>query len=165
MEVKPEFDAFVTARWQALLRTAYLLTRDQGRAEDLVQEALTKLWFAWDRVDGDPEPYVRRIIVTTYVSWRRRRWWSELVSDRVVDVPAPGADTVDRHVDVWTALGLLPPRQRAVVVLRYFEDLTEAETAALLGCTVGTVKSQHAKAMRRLRSDPSVAMSSKEAQT
>lgn len=164
MAVKPEFDAFVTARWGALLRTAYLLTHDQGRAEDLVQAALTKLWFAWDRVDGDPEPYVRRIMVTTYASWRRRRWWSELVSDRVGDLPSPGSGTTDQHVDVWTALGHLPPRQRAVLVLRYFEDLTEAETAAVLGCTVGTVKSQHAKAMRRLRSDRSVAVSSQEAQ-
>lgn len=162
--MKPEFDAFVTARWGALLRTAYLLTHDQGRAEDLVQAALTKLWFAWDRVDGDPEPYVRRIMVTTFASWRRRRWWTELVSDRVGDLPAPGGDGVDRHVDVWTALGHVPPGQRAVLVLRYFEDLTEAETAAVLGCTVGTVKSQHAKAMRRLRSDQSVAVSSQEAQ-
>lgn len=164
MAEKPEFDAFVTARWGALLRTAYLLTRDRGRAEDLVQAALTKLWFAWDRVDGDPEPYVRRILVTTHASWWRRRWWSELVSDRVGELQAPGTDTVDLHVDVWTALGHLPPRQRAVLVLRYFEDLTEAETAAVLGCSIGTVKSQHAKAMRRLQSDGSVGVSSQEAQ-
>lgn len=164
MAVKPEFDAFVSARGRSLLRTAYLLTRDQGHAEDLVQEALTKLWFAWDRVDGDPEPYVRRIIVTTHASWRRRRWWSELVSDRVGDMPASNAETVT-DVDVWSALGHLPPRQRAVLVLRYFEDLTEAETAASLGCTIGTVKSQHAKALRRLRLDSVVLVPSREAQT
>jgi RNA polymerase sigma-70 factor (sigma-E family) len=164
MAVQSEFDAFVTARWGALLRTAYLLTRDQGRAEDLVQTALTKLWFVWDRVDGDPEPYVRRIIVTTYASWRRRRWWSELVTDRVGDLPDASADSIDGQVDVWTALGHLPPRQRAVVVLRYYEDLTEVETAEVLGCAVGTVKSQHSKAIRRLRWDRSVGASSQEAQ-
>lgn len=162
--MKPEFDAFVAARWGALLRTAYLLTRDEGRAEDVVQSALTKLWFAWDRVDGDPEPYVRRIILTTYASWRRRRWWSELVSDRVDASAVQADDLAAGHVDVWTALGHLPPRQRAVVVLRYFEDRTEAETAELLGCSVGTVKSQHRKAMQRLRADRSVMVSSQEAQ-
>ncbi|WP_210441345.1 SigE family RNA polymerase sigma factor [Nocardioides xinjiangensis] len=164
MAVKPEFDAFVSARWRSLLRTAYLLTRDQGHAEDLVQEALTKLWFAWDRVDGDPEPYVRRIIVTTHASWRRRRWWSELVSDRVGELPASSSEAVT-DVDVWSALGHLPPRQRAVLVLRYFEDLTEAETAETLGCAIGTVKSQHAKALRRLRLDRVVSVPNREVPT
>lgn len=164
MAVKPEFDAFVAARWRSLLRTAYLLTHDEGHAEDLVQEALTKLWFAWDRVDGDPEPYVRRIIVTTHTSWRRRRWWSELVSDRVGDIPTSSRDTVP-DVDVWSALAHLPPRQRAVLVLRYFEDLSEAETADTLGCTIGTVKSQHAKALRRLRLDRVVVVPSREVPT
>lgn len=164
MAVKPEFDAFVAARWGALLRTAYLLTRDEGRAEDLVQSALTKLWFAWDRVDGDPEPYVRRIMLTTFATWRRRRWWSELVSDRVDAPPVQADDVAAGHVDVWTALGHLPPRQRAVLVLRYFEDRTEAETAELLGCSLGTVKSQHHKAMRRLREDRSITVASQEAQ-
>lgn len=164
MAVKPEFDAFVAARWGALLRTAYLLTRDEGRAEDLVQSALTKLWFAWDRVDGDPEPYVRRIMLTTFATWRRRRWWSELVSDRVDAPPVQADDVAAGHVDVWTALGHLPPRQRAVLVLRYFEDRTEAETAELLGCSLGTVKSQHHKAMRRLREDRSITAASQEAQ-
>lgn len=164
MAVKPEFDAFVAARWGALLRTAYLLTRDEGRAEDLVQSALTKLWFAWDRVDGDPEPYVRRIMLTTFATWRRRRWWSELVADRVDAPPVQADDVAAGHVDVWTALGHLPPRQRAVLVLRYFEDRTEAETAELLGCSLGTVKSQHHKAMRRLREDRSITVASQEAQ-
>lgn len=164
MAVQPEFDAFVTARWGSLLRTAYLLTRDRGRAEDLVQTALTKLWFAWDRVDGDPEPYVRRIIVTTYASWRRRRWWSELTSDRVGDLTAARSDSIDAHLDVWAALEQLPPRQRAVVVLRYFEDLTEAETADVLRCSIGTVKSQHAKAIRRLRWGRSAGAPTREAQ-
>jgi RNA polymerase sigma factor (sigma-70 family) len=95
--------------------------------------------------------------VTTHASWRRRRWWSELVSDRVGELPGSSLDTIT-DVDVWNALGHLPPRQRAVLVLRYFEDLTEAETAETLGCTIGTVKSQHAKALRRLRLDRVVAV-------
>ncbi len=152
MADKPEFDAFVIARWHALLRTAYLLTRDEGRAEDLVQTALTKLWFAWDRVAGDPEPYVRRILVNTHTSWWRRRWGSERATDRVIELEAKEIAS-ESDMDLWTALGHLPPGQRAVVVLRYFDDLTEAETAAQLGCSVGTVKSQHAKALRHLRAD------------
>lgn len=164
MAEKPDYDAFVLARWPALLRTAYLLTHDVGRAEDLVQTALTKLWFAWDRVEGDPEPYVRRILVTTHISWWRRRWSSELVTERVADVPESRAPDLERRVDVWASLGRLPARQRAVVVLRYYEDLTEPEVAAVLGCSVGTVKSQHAKAMRRLRADAGgIGVSSEEA--
>jgi len=162
MAEKPEFDAFVVARWSALLRTAYLLTRDEGRAEDLVQSALTKLWFAWDRVEGDPEPYVRRILVNTHTSWWRRRWWSERATDRVIElaeVDAPAEATMD----LWTALGHLPPGQRSVIVLRYFDDLTEAQTAVQLGCSVGTVKSQHAKALRRLRDDVAMVTSIEEA--
>ena len=130
MAKKPEYDAFVVARWAALLRTAYLLTHDEGRAEDLLQTALTKLWFAWDRVEGDPEPYVRRILATTQTSWWRRRWRSELVSERVADVPDPRPEGLDQHVDLWSALGRLPARQRAVVVLRYYEDLSVADADA-----------------------------------
>ena len=152
MAEKPEFDAFVVARWSALLRTAYLLTHDEGRAEDLVQTALTKLWFAWDRVQGDPEPYVRRILVNTHTSWWRRRWWSERATDRVIELAERDAPA-EPAMDLWAALGHLPPGQRAVVVLRYFDDLTEAQTAAQLGCSIGTVKSQHAKALRNLRAD------------
>ncbi len=162
MAEKPEFDAFVVARWSALLRTAYLLTRDEGRAEDLVQAALTRLWFAWDRVEGDPEPYVRRILVNTHTSWWRRRWWSERATDRVIELAERDAPT-EATMDLWTALGHLPPGQRAVVVLRYFDDLTEAQTAARLGCSVGTVKSQHAKALRRLRDDVAMVTSTEEA--
>jgi RNA polymerase sigma-70 factor (sigma-E family) len=148
------FDDFVIARAPALLRTAYLLVRDQGAAEDLVQTALTKAWFVWDRLSGDPEPYVRRILVTTQLSWRRRRWTGELPT---ADPPDHAVDAAqDRSVemqDLWDALGHLPPRQRAVLVLRYFEDLTEKETARMLDCSVGTVKSQAAKALAKLRLD------------
>jgi RNA polymerase sigma-70 factor (sigma-E family) len=147
-----EFDEFVVARSPALLRTAYLLTRDLQLAEDLLQTTLTKAWFAWKRIDGDPEPYVRRILVTTSVSWWRKRWTHETPTAFVLE-PAPGTEPpVDVH-DLMQALGRLPRRQRAVVVLRYVEDRTEADTAALMGCSVGTVKSQCSKALAKLRAD------------
>jgi RNA polymerase sigma-70 factor (sigma-E family) len=147
-----EFDEFVVARSPALLRTAYLLTRDVQLAEDLLQTALTKAWFAWTRIDGDPEPYVRRILVTSSVSWWRKRWTHETPTG-VVPERATGAEpSVDVH-DLMEALGRLPRRQRAVVVLRYVEDRTEADTAALMGCSVGTVKSQCSKALAKLRAD------------
>jgi RNA polymerase sigma-70 factor (sigma-E family) len=152
------FDDFVAARSSRLLRTAYLLTRDHALAEDLLQTALTKAWFAWGRIDGNPEPYVRQIIVHTYASWWRRKWNGEHATDELPERPHHdsthdlAADTSQSH-DLWTALGRLPRRQRAVVVLRFYEDLTEAETARLLGCSVGTVKSQTSKAMAKLRLD------------
>jgi RNA polymerase sigma-70 factor (sigma-E family) len=146
------FDAFVQARSRPLLRTAYLLTRDHALAEDLVQTALAKAWFAWARIEGgDPEPYVRRIMVNTYASWWRRRWNGEVPSDELPETPAPAA--TEERTDLWQALGRLPRKQRAVVVLRYYDDLTEAETARLLGCSVGTVKSQTNKAFAKLRLD------------
>ncbi len=146
-----EFDAFVLACTPRLVRTAYLLVHDRQLAEDLVQTALTKTWFAWGRVEGNPEPYVRKVMVTTAVSWWRRRWTGEVPSERLPEragAPAEGPD----H-DVWQALGRLPARQRAVVVLRFYEDLSEADTADLLGCSVGTVKSQCARALAKLRVD------------
>ncbi|MFT4083783.1 MAG: SigE family RNA polymerase sigma factor [Nocardioides sp.] len=153
-EATVEFDEFVGARSGALLRTAYLLTRDHGLAEDLLQTALSKAWFAWGRIQGEPEPYVRKVLVNTYASWWRRKWNGEHATDELPDRgvahPEEGAH------DLWTALGRLPRRQRAVVVLRYFDDLTEAETARLLGCSVGTVKSQASKALAKLRIDPAL---------
>jgi len=140
-----EFDRFVLTRSQALLRTAYLLVQDEGRAEDLLQTALTKAWFAWRRIE-DPEAYVRRVMVTTSASWWRRRWTAETPSASLPDRAASAAPTDDH--DLWVAIGHLPRRQRAVVVLRYLEDRTEVETANLLGCTVGTVKSQCSKPWR-----------------
>lgn len=155
------FDEFVAARSTQLLRTAYLLTRDHALAEDLLQTALTKAWFAWSRIDGEPEPYVRKILVNTYASWWRRKWNGEQAHaeppepDRSpVHAPSQGAE--DRH-DLWTAMGRLPRRQRAVIVLRFVEDLSEAETADLLGISTGTVKSQTSKALAKLRIDPALA--------
>lgn len=153
-----DFDYFVTARADALLRTAYLLTHDQALAEDLLQTALVKAWSNWRRIRTTPEGYVRRILVTTYASWWRRRWNGERPQAELPDVPATGSDGVgdEGRIDLWTALRRLPRRQRATVVLRYYEGLTEAETADLLGCSVGTVKSQTSKALATLRIDPAL---------
>ncbi len=152
------FDEFVVSRSPRLLRTAYLLTRDWSTAEDLLQTALAKAWFAWHRLDDDPEPYVRRILVNTYATWWRRRWNGEQPTAEPPDL-SPGHDPhaeIDTRDQVWQALGRLPRRQRAVLVLRYFEDLTEVETAHALGCAVGTVKSQASKALAKLRLDDSL---------
>jgi RNA polymerase sigma-70 factor (sigma-E family) len=150
---REDFEAFVAARYTALLRTAYLLTGDHHDAEDLLQQSLVKAVGAWKRIDGDPEPYVRTILVRQNVSrWRGRRW-RELTTDTPPETVAPQASEagVDDRVALHRALGLLAPRQRAVVVLRFYEDLTEVQTADVLGIAVGTVKSQTRDALRRLR--------------
>ncbi|HSV37421.1 MAG TPA: SigE family RNA polymerase sigma factor [Nocardioidaceae bacterium] len=151
------FDEYVAARSAHLLRTAYLLTQDSHLAEDLLQTALTKAWFAWGRIDGDPEPYVRKILVNSFASMWRRKWNGERPTE---ELPDTGGGTHDESTttshDVMTALANLPKRQRAVVVLRFFEDLTEAETARILECSVGTVKSQTSKALAKLRIDPAL---------
>jgi RNA polymerase sigma-70 factor (sigma-E family) len=147
---REDFEAFVVARYAALLRTAYLLTGDHHDAEDLLQQTLVKAVGAWKRVTGDPEPYVRTILVRENVSrWRRRRW-RELTTDVVPEGAIPDQDA-DERLALHRALGVLAPRQRAVIVLRYYEDLTEAQTADALGISVGTVKSQTRDALRRLR--------------
>ncbi|MFG2106227.1 SigE family RNA polymerase sigma factor [Micromonospora chersina] len=154
--ITPEgFDDFVVTRSPRLLRTAFLLTRDWALAEDLLQTALARAWEAWRRIDGDPEPYVRRIIVNAYASSWRRRWRGELPTADLPEVtaevdPHAGLDDRDR---LWRALGRLPRRQRAVLVLRYFEDLSEVEISEVLGCSVGTVKSQASRAVAKLRLD------------
>jgi RNA polymerase sigma-70 factor (sigma-E family) len=159
------FEEFVAARGGALWRTAWLLTGDRQRAEDLVQTALGKAWPHWRRVSdtGSFEAYVRRVLYTTYVAWWRRRWNAEAPT---ADVPeAPGrdeAEAVAARRDVVAALARLPRGQRAVVVLRYFEDLTEAQTAAVLGCSVGTVKSQCSRALAALRSSPALTQTQSE---
>ncbi len=148
-----DFQGFVVTRSPQLLRTAYLLTGDRGRAEDLVQTALTRAYRHWRRVRaaGDPEAYVRTILVN-----EQRRWWRR-GGDRetaVAALPDPGAPdrtaAVDERDLLWRALQQMPPRTRAVLVLRYWEDRSEAETAAVLGCSVGSVKSQASRGLRRL---------------
>lgn len=147
-----EFTEFVAARSRDLLRIAQLLTTDRHQAEDLVQSALTKLASRWHRVD-DAEAYVRRIIYHEQVSWwRRRARFREDPSAEVSErAEADGSIHVDRRLDLAAALRQLGPRQRAVLVLRYFEDLPEAEVADILGCAPGTVGSQAHRALARLR--------------
>jgi RNA polymerase sigma-70 factor (sigma-E family) len=146
------FDAFVLARSPALLRFGWLLTGNRATAEDLVQAALMRTWARWGRLESaeGAEPYVRRVMVTQYATWWRRRWRAEVPTAAPPDQVDPAPD-LDLRESVRAALASLPRRQRAVVVLRYVEDLSVAETAALLGCTAGTVKSQAAKALGTLR--------------
>ncbi|GAA0402485.1 RNA polymerase sigma24 factor [Acrocarpospora corrugata] len=163
MADRSEYDAFVAAAWTRLLRTAYLLTRDWGAAEDLVQTALLKTWLAWPRMGDEREAYVRKIMVNVHVSWWRRRWrWAEVTtgSPPARTQEADRMEQADERELLWQALGRLPVRQRAVVVLRYFEDMTEAQAAQTLGCSVGTVKSQTSKALAKLRVDDSFASTS-----
>ncbi|HEU5035127.1 MAG TPA: SigE family RNA polymerase sigma factor [Mycobacteriales bacterium] len=152
---RPSFEGFVANRGAALQRTAFLLTGDWGHAEDLLQTALARVYPRWERiVRDDPEAYVRKALVNTWSSWWRRKWRGELPTAELHDRPGidPYTDA-DRRGAVATALGGLPPKQRAVIVLRFHEDLTEAQVADVLGISVGTVKSQTAKALSKLRAD------------
>ena len=143
------FHDFVVARTLALSRTAYLLTGDAHLAEDLVQTALFKAAKAWPRISGDPEPYVRRILYTQNVSWWRRRRVAETALGSY-DAPAAASDP-DLRLTLEEALGRLTAKQRTVLVLRYFEDLTEVQAADVLGIGAGTVKSTTRQALARLR--------------
>jgi RNA polymerase sigma-70 factor (sigma-E family) len=150
------FDLFMAERWPRLVRSAYLLTGDPHDAEDLAQTALAKIFSHWHRVRraDNVDAYVQRVLINcNSTRFRKRRVHEHPVGD----VP-PGLRLVGDHADelgerspFMTALAGLPPRQRTVVVLRFYEDLTEAQTAAAMGCTVGTVKSQTARALARLR--------------
>jgi RNA polymerase sigma-70 factor (sigma-E family) len=151
-----DFRQFVAARQGSLRRAAWLLTGDASLAEDLVQTALIKSWPHWSSIsEGAAEAYVRRTMLTTYASWWRRKWRGE-VPGAVPDAPAREAD-LDLTASVRTALLSLPRKQRAAVVLRYFEDLSEAQTAEALGCSVGNVKSQTSRALDKLRTFPGLA--------
>lgn len=144
-----DFHEFVVARTAALSRTAYLLTGDAQLAEDLVQTALFQAARSWHRIQGHPEPYVRRILYTQNISWWRRRKLHEttlLAHDAVQHNPDS-----DLRLTLEDALRRLTPKQRTVLVLRYFEDLTEAQTAQALGIGLGTVKSMTRQALGRLR--------------
>ena len=155
------FAQFIEAREQALQRTAWLLTNDWALAQDLVQTALARSWPHWGRIKryDDPEIYVRRVMVNTWATWRRRRWGAEQPYGTLKDRPAPGdmAADVATRLAVSNVLGALSERQRAVVVLRLFDDLSEAQVAQILGCAVGTVKATLSQALARLRSNPHLA--------
>ncbi|MFJ9697655.1 SigE family RNA polymerase sigma factor [Kitasatospora sp. NPDC101183] len=150
----PDFTEFVAACGPKLLRTAWLLTGDPHQAEDLLQTALAKVWPRWDRIAPDrPEAYLRKVLVTCHVSWWRRRWTGELPHGELPE-PPPSADPYEGVVlgqVVAEAVRTLAPRQRAVVVLRFFEDLSVEETAEVLRCSTGTVKSQTHRALALLR--------------
>ena len=155
-ELEQSFAAFVRDHGERHLRVAVLLTGGWHAAEDLVQASLIKLYQAWPRVDligGDPDAYLRRVIVNTYRSWWRARWrWETPVAE--LPEHAAGDDTADRRalaLSIRQALGELPRKQRAVVVLRYLEDLPEAEVASLLGCSAGSVKTHAHRGLRALR--------------
>ncbi|MGX4656762.1 SigE family RNA polymerase sigma factor [Micromonospora sp. SCSIO 07396] len=152
--LEDEFRDFVAARSGALLRTAYLLAGDWATAEDLLQTALTKTYLAWRRLGGIEavEPYARRVMVNTSTSWWRRRWHGERPTEVLPE--RAGVDEIEQQLDrdaLWRHLRRLPARQRAVLVLRYYEDLSEAQTAALLEISPGTVKSQTSRALNTLR--------------
>ena len=155
------FAEFIDARQQALQRTAWWLTGDWALAEDLVQAALVRAWPKWERISrlDEPELYVRRMMVNLWASWSRRRWRKEQVTGSVPDGHAPGdmAAEVAARLAVRSALVSLTARQRAVLVLRIFDDLPEAQVAQLLGCSVGTVKATLSRALAQLREEPLLA--------
>ncbi|MGV9246143.1 SigE family RNA polymerase sigma factor [Streptomyces sp. NPDC003710] len=149
------FDGFVTARWSALFHLARLLCGgDRHRAEDLLQEALVKLWFAWPKVaDEAPEAYVRKIMGRAAARSARRRWWGERPVDQLPELAQMGdmSAAVAERSRLETALAQLTPRQRAAVVLRYYQDLSEKQVAAVLGVPVGTARSHASRGVARLR--------------
>ena len=155
MTAEDDFDEFVRARWSATARLAYALTLDHQKAEDLAQDAFTKLWFHWRKVrDGNPEAYLRKIIASTFLSGRRRRWLGERPTETPPEtVVDPATVQVDERLAIHQAMARLSPRQRAAVYLRYAEDLSERTVADLLGCSVGAVKQHTRRGLEALRAD------------
>jgi RNA polymerase sigma-70 factor (sigma-E family) len=150
-----EFAEYMQARQPSLLRTAYLLTGDRHTAEDLVQTALAKLYLSWDKVQRREvvDGYVRRILVNEHNSLWRRAWKKRETT--TAELPeraaAPDSPTATHDTELWAFVQTLPRKQRAAIVLRYYEELSEAETAELLGVSVGTVKSQTSRALASMR--------------
>jgi RNA polymerase sigma-70 factor (sigma-E family) len=152
------FTEFVAARSATLMRAAWLLTGEQRMAEDLLQTALATTWRRWSRISATDNPvsYVRRVLVTTYLSWWRRRWRHEYPAGRLPEHPADGSDHaagVAQRDAIRRSLARLSRQQRAVVVLRYVEDLSVARTAKVLGCSPNIVKVQASRALAVLRAD------------
>jgi RNA polymerase sigma-70 factor (sigma-E family) len=148
------FEAYFAARSDALRGTAYLLCGDWHRAEDLVQQTFTKLYLAWRRIQRHEvmDSYARQTLIRTFLSERRRGWFrNELVGTPLGDRVAPSADFAEERLVLLEALVKVPPRQRAVLVLRYWEDQSIEQTAALLDCSAGNVKSQAARGLATLR--------------
>ena len=146
----------MSSRSPALLRTAYLLTGNRSDAEDLLQAALAKTYLAWRRIEdfSSLDGYVRRAMVNTHISWWRRRRVEEYPTDEIPDQPVcDNVDDSEMHDSLSRALRRLPERMRAAVVLRYYEDMSEAEVAERLGVSLGTVKSTVSRAVAKLRID------------
>jgi RNA polymerase sigma-70 factor (sigma-E family) len=162
---RQDFSEFVAARSARLTRLAYVLTGDQHAAEDLLQNALVKAATHWGRIHTAPEAYVRRIMYREQVNWLRRRARRRETAMAQVPEPATGDDAagVAARLALRDALLALPPRRRAVLVLRYLEDLPESQVAEILGCSVGTVRSQNHRAVIQLRRAlPSLGLTSTE---
>jgi RNA polymerase sigma-70 factor (sigma-E family) len=147
------FTDFVSAQQAGLLRLAALLTGDRGHAEDLVQTALMKCYRHWGRItrSGTPSAYVRRALVTTHTSWLRRLSVTEQVMESLPERPDPSGIPDAEDEELRRALRALPPRMRTAVVLRYYEDLSEAQAGELMGCSASTVNTQTARGLERLR--------------
>jgi RNA polymerase sigma-70 factor (sigma-E family) len=149
------FEEYLAARLPALVRYAVMLTGDPYSAEDIVQDAMLRAYRTWRRVQraDHPDRYVKRILTNVYLSWRRGRWLRPTVPyAEAPEVPiGDAAESTALRQEIWARLGRLAPRQRAAVVLRYYEDLPDAEIAEILGCAVGTVRSQISRALETLR--------------
>lgn len=159
-EPAPDFESWAAARWSRLVRTAYLLTGDHHEAEDLVQTTLAKLYPGWSRISrlDEPDAYVHRALANNNLSRFRRRRVVHLLTSRLPERGRPeSTGRVETRASLVTALAALPPRMRAVVVLRYWEDLSEQQVADALGCSVGNVKSQASRALHKLRDHPALA--------
>jgi RNA polymerase sigma-70 factor (sigma-E family) len=148
-----DFAEFVDREQRGLLRLAVLLTGDRGHAEDLVQTALLKAYRHWARISapGPPTAYVRRVLVTSHTSWRRRAWTTEQVVDELPERPDADRGPGDPDEDLRAALRALPPRMRTAVVLRYYADLSVAQTAEAMGCSASAVDTQTGRGLARLR--------------
>ncbi len=148
-----EFTEYVTSRLGSLRRLSYLLCQDAGHVDDLVQIAITRLYTHWARASAaeNTDAYVRTILVRVYLRERQSGWASRVSLNARLPESAAASDDRDIAIDLRAALAALPPRQRATLVLRFYCDLTVEQTARLLGCTAGTVKSQTAKGLQSLR--------------
>ncbi|MFC4016726.1 SigE family RNA polymerase sigma factor [Micromonospora sp. GCM10011542] len=153
------YEEFADTRLAPLLRYAVMLSGDPHQAQDLVQETMVRVQLNWRRVAraDSPERYVRRMLTNQYVDWRRGSWMRRVLlraeADEAVPAPADHAQSAVDRDQVWSWLSRLPRRQRATLVLRYYEDLPDAEIADILGCAVGTVRSSISRALATLRAE------------
>jgi RNA polymerase sigma-70 factor (ECF subfamily) len=158
--VDDDFTEYVYAQSTRLLRLAWMLTGESAKAQDLLQATLTRVWPHWKRIsaNGSPDAYVRRVMINLATAWARRRWRFEIPTDNVPERAAPDETAVRDDRDLLVrALASLPARQRAIIVLRYYDGLTEQEVATILECSIGSVKSQASRGLATLRSRLAVA--------